>query len=210
MPRMPSIQGFTASSLSDIIVHMNIFVVNQDPVIAAQELCDKHVVKMILESAQMLSTAHRLLDGEMYTELNTRSNRRVKRWRLDDERDNIMYKVVHINHPCTVWTRECSANYKWHYRHFVALCDEFTHRYSKVHSTDKLLRGPLAELPNNIVHTKVMTKMPMAMFDECKISSDPVECYRNYYQTKQTRFNMSWTNRQVPEWFRFHDEEYVL
>lgn len=189
---------------------MNIFVVNQDPVIAAQELCDKHVVKMILESAQMLSTAHRLLDGDMYLERNDADTRNVKRWRLHDSREEILYKVVHINHPCTVWTRECSANYMWHYRHFAALCDEYTHRYSKIHSTDTLLRNALSRLPNNIRMSDTTTAMPMAMFDECKVSSDPVECYRNYYQTKQQRFRMSWTKRHVPDWFRFQDEEYVL
>ena len=86
---------------------MNIFILDEDPVVAAQAQCDKHVVKMVLESAQMLSTTHRLLG----------------------ENHQVFYKTVHKNHPCTVWTRRSSGNYLWHLEHWTALCDEYRHLY---------------------------------------------------------------------------------
>jgi len=188
---------------------MNIFYLHNDPVIAAQMQCDKHVVKMIVESAQMLSTAHRLLDGIEYFEKSA-NGRRVRRWRLDDDRENVLYKAVHMNHPCTIWTRKNSANYLWHYEHFVALCDEYTYRYGKTHLTDTQLRRPLSILPNNIQRSANITPPALAIEESCKHESDPVECYRRFYETKQTRFDMRWSKRRVPDWFHFYDEEYVL
>jgi hypothetical protein len=181
---------------------MNIFVLDKDPVKAAQLQCDKHVVKMIVESAQMLSTTHRMLDGIMSLQPSRNSSRKVKRWTLNDTRENVMYKAVHMNHPCTVWTRETSGNYRWHYAHFLALCDEYTHRYGKVHATDKLLRRALMQTPKNIPEADV-TQFALAMKaqPQCIHSEDPVKSYREFYQTKQDRFSMVWTKRQVPEWF---------
>ena len=72
---------------------MNIFYLDSDPYVAAKMHCDKHVVKMILESAQMLSTAHRVLDGDEYA----------------DERG--LYKMAHKNHPSTIWVRTSTDNY---------------------------------------------------------------------------------------------------
>ena len=173
--------------------------------------CDKHICKMIIESGQMLSTAHRVLDGTSYFGSSMSGLTTVKRYsHPDPEFDRLLYKVVHINHPSTVWTRENSANYNWHYRHFCALCDEFTYRYNKIHCTDNLLRGILSNLPVNISYAEETSKAPLAMFDECKISDDTVECYRTFYMTKQDSFNVRWTKRTVPSWFRFHDEAYVL
>ena len=190
---------------------MNIFVLDNDPRVAAQMMCDRHVVKMVIESAQMLSTAHRMLDGHLILEPSKSGKRNVKRWVLDDQDlDNNLYKAVHMNHPCSIWTRECSANYLWHYQHFVALCDEYQYRYCRTHLTDRKLRTDLSRLPVNIPYSKTTTPMRMAMFEDCKVSDDPVECYRNYYQTKQSRFSMHWTGRKVPHWFRFYNEEYVL
>lgn len=188
---------------------MNIFFIDKDPVIAAQMQCDKHVVKMIIESAQMLSTTHRMLDGVEYFDMST-GDRRIRRWRLEDEREWVMYKAVHVNHPCTVWTRDNSANYLWHYEHFVALCDEYTYRYGKTHQTDRLLRRSLARLPDNIRQSGTITQPALAIEESCKTAEDPVECYRQYYETKQNRFDMRWTRRHVPNWFHFYDEEYVL
>ena len=109
---------------------MNIFYVHEDPVIAAQMLCDKHVVKMVVESGQMLCAAH------------TGNNR----YRA---RDMGLYLPAHYMHPSTKWTRENRAQYEWHYRHFIALCDEYTHRYGKVHMTDQKLREKLSMTPLN-------------------------------------------------------------
>ena len=180
---------------------MNLFVLNENPVIAAQEQCDKHINKMVSESAQMLSTTHRMLDGTMYYELS-KNNRRVKRYKLTDLREQQLYKAVHFNHPCTVWTRESLYNYIWHYKHFIALCDEFTHRYGKVHMTDTKLRKVLMAPPFHIPNIeRTPFKLAMKSNPECMFPEDPVKSYRMYYKTKQSRFKMAWTKRDVPEWF---------
>jgi len=195
---------------------MNIFILNQDPVISAQEQCDKHVVKMIVESGQMLSTAHRLLDGELIfipvldedgnqVYLKSGKPKTKKHWQhpdLDDE----LYKAVHMGHPCTVWTMESVCNYMWHYRHFVALCDEYMYRYGKRHLTDTLLRDILRTPPANIPQVeRTPFKLAMGSNPECMMD-DPVESYRAFYQTKQDRFDMVWTNRPIPEWFEVKNE----
>lgn len=181
---------------------MNIFALDKDPIVAAQLQCNKHTVKMILESAQMLSTAQRMLDGKLQKKPSKSGKTMVKHWALPDHRDDILYKAVHINHPCTIWTRETSDNYLWHYEHFVALCDEYTHRYGKTHLSDTLLREYLSQLPNNIPDApKTPFAVAMGSNPECIVDGDPVLSYRNYYKTKQERFSMVWTNRQIPEWF---------
>ena len=179
---------------------MNIFILDNDPVIAAQMQCDKHVVKMVVESAQMLSTVHRMVDGVMERR-PSKSGSMLQYFYLDDDREDLLYKACHFNHPSTVWTRESMHNYRWHYVHFAALCDEYTYRYGKVHSTDAKLRKALSKLPQNIPIKKMTPfKLAMASFPEC-ITEDAVESYRNFYMTKQKRFTMAWTKRPQPEWF---------
>lgn len=182
---------------------MNLFVLDNNPVIAAQQQCDKHVPKMIVESAQMLSTVHRMLDGTMERRPSKSGKVQVQYWKLEDEREDILYKACHFNHPCTIWTRESMHNYRWHYLHFAALCDEYTYRYGKKHLTDTKLRGPLQKTPNSIP-VKKMTQFKLAMKSnpECMMEC-PIESYRAFYQTKQHRFNMVWTKRKVPEWFEY-------
>ena len=180
---------------------MNIFILDNDPVIAAQEQCDKHVVKMIVESAQMLSTVHRMLDGD--EERPSKSGKTmVKYWKLPDSREDILYKAVHMYHPCTVWTAECCMNYDWHYKHFIALCDEYKYRYGKEHMTYGKLATMLRNKPRNIPHEQQMTPFKLAMGSnpECMLE-DAVESYRRFYETKQERFNMVWSKRPVPKWF---------
>ena len=181
---------------------MNIFILSEDPVLAAQLQCDKHVVKMIVESAQMLSTAHRMLDGTETRKPSKSGKTMVKYW-THPTKEDLLYKAVHIGHPCTVWSMESIANYIWHYNHFVALCDEYQYRYGKVHGTDALLRDVLIEPPINIPE-KGLTPFPLAMKanPECIHPDDPVKSYRMFYQTKQDRFKMAWTKRPIPEWFQ--------
>jgi len=180
---------------------MNIFILDLDPVIAAQMQCDKHVVKMLLESAQMLSTAHRIIDGNGVRGLSKSGKRSVLKW-SHPTLDEVLYSAVHQNHPCTQWTMISKSNYQWHYAHFVALCDEYSYRYGKVHKTDGKLRDVLKFNPKNIPDLD-LTEFPLAMGDnpECKIIEDPVKSYRKFYQTKQKRFKMLWTRRKVPSWF---------
>jgi len=182
---------------------MNIFILDKDPVKAAQLQCDKHIVKMVLESAQMLSTAHRVLDGKL-TKIPSKSGKTtVKGWVLPDERDQLLYKAVHVGHPCTVWTMESNNNYTWHYVHFKALAEEFEYRYGKQHKSWVDLKDVLRELPRNIpVHYLTPFKLAMGAAPECINPSDPVGSYRAFYQTKQDRFSMDWTKRDIPEWFQ--------
>ena len=147
---------------------MNIFILHNDPVVAAQMQCDKHVPKMVVESAQMLSTAHRMLDGTVQIAPSKSGKRMVRHYRLfeDPEMDQVLYKAVHYKHPCTVWTMESSDNYLWHWKHFSALCEEFTFRFGKIHKTS-LLRSPLWTLPHNIPKGG-MTPFKLAMYSrEC-------------------------------------------
>lgn len=176
---------------------MNIFRVHNNPNIAAQFLCDRHVVKMILESAQMLSTAHRLLDGEQI--IIEENGRKKKQWiHPDPDMDENLYKAVHINHPCTVWTREGEVNYLWHLDHWIALCQEYTHRYGKTHASWTKLNKYLYRFPKNIPSGG--TPFRPAVGPE-PIGNDIVEIYRNYYKTKKDQFKMAWTGREIPSWF---------
>ena len=165
--------------------------------------CDKHVPKMVVESAQMLSTAHRMLDG-LETKKRSRSGKTMsKYYYLGYLREHHLYNAVHFNHPCTVWTRESAQNYLWHYELFISLCDEYTKRYGKLHLTDRSLREHLKPTPNNIPDIG-MTPFRLAMKSnpECMNESAPVESYRKFYMTKQQRFKMEWKNAQTPYWFQ--------
>lgn len=185
---------------------MNIFVLDSSPVLAAQYQCDKHVVKMIVESAQMLSTAHRLLDGTQSEESRINKSgktRNVKVWRLDDsELDAKLYGVTHRGHPSTLWTMESLSNYIWHYQHFCALCDEYTFRYGKKHKTDEKLRFVLDDAPQNIKDVpQTRFRLAMKSQPQCINEDDPIGSYRAFYQTKQGRFKMVWSKRGRPDWF---------
>lgn len=194
---------------AEVYYIMNLFILDLDPVSAAQQQCDKHVPKMIVESAQMLSTAHRMLDGQETRRPSKSGKTMVRYYDLylgadDLEAELLYYKAVHHKHPCTQWTMRSDSNYRWHHDHFCALCDEYTYRYGKVHKTDRLLRGPLWALPRNI-KTGPLTPFELAMKSnpECIALGDPVEAYQAFYQTKQHRFKMVWTKRDVPEWFKY-------
>ena len=188
---------------------MNIFILHEDPVIAAQMQCDKHVPKMVVESAQMLSTAHRVLDGLLVRKRSVSGKTMVKYWDLfegadDLEAEMIYYKAVHVGHPCTQWTMEADSNYRWHYDHFIALCQEFTYRYGKEHMTAVRLGSALYSTPRNIPKGP-MTPFRLAMSSnpECIFEDDPVKSYRSFYHTKQERFKMAWAKgRSQPDWFK--------
>jgi hypothetical protein len=186
---------------------MNIFILHEDPVIAAQMQCDKHIPKMVVESAQMLSTAHRVLDGKLTKRPSKSGKTMVKYWDLYEGADDLeaeltYYAAVHVGHPCTQWTMESEANYRWHYDHFIGLCDEYTYRYEKLHKTARVLGGPLYSAPRNIPKGP-MTPFRLAMGSnpECFFYHEPVRSYRAFYKTKQERFKMVWTKREMPEWF---------
>jgi hypothetical protein len=176
---------------------MNIFYIDHDPIKAAQGMVDKHVVKMILESAQLLSTAHRLLDGTQ-VEGTSKTGRKAKRWILHDGRQDVLYLATHIHHPSAVWCRQSVENYSWLVEHFFALMHEYTHRYTKKHACFGDLSFMLQSPPHKLKDYD-WTNMPCAMADEYKISDDPLTNYRNYYKIGKATMH-KWTNRQPPEW----------
>ena len=105
---------------------MNIFYLHKDPVESAKLHCDKHVCKMIIEYAQMLSTAHRMLDGKEYIS-QTLGGRRIKRWKHPNSNmEGVLYKASHINHPSAIWVRESIENYFQMYKLYMAVLAEFT------------------------------------------------------------------------------------
>lgn len=174
---------------------MNIFFIDQSPEQAAKWMVNSHVVKMILESAQLLSTAHRLLDGkETIVYIN---NRKVKRWILPDTREQYLNQVTHINHPCSKWVRETSDNYYWLFDHLVALEAEYRYRYGKIHATEA--RMPWLKLAPDNINAGLITTPPCAMPEEFKIGTDPVQNYRQYYRVGKSHLH-KWKNRDKPAW----------
>lgn len=160
---------------------MNIFVFHKCPVRSAICQPDKMLVKMVLETAQMLCTAHRELDGDTNAE------------QLG------LYQTVHVNHPCTKWARECSSNYSWLYKHFLALGNEYTNRYDKVHSSISNLASVLREYPKNIVRSTKTTEHAQAMPIIYK-HSDPRVAYRRYCIAE--KHYAKWQRgRQKPIWW---------
>ena len=165
---------------------MNIFYLNEDPKQCAREHIDKHVVKMIIEYAQLMSTAHRMLDGTEYWD-KTKAGRRIRRWKLEDRREEQLYKASHINHPDAQWVRQTTGNYAYLWQLFNALCNEYTYRYGRVHETDRKLRGVLICPPQNLKEGD-MTEPPQCMPDHCK-HSDVITAYKNYYIQEKKSFS---------------------
>ena len=176
---------------------MNIFYLDHNVTECAKMHNDKHVVKMILEYAQLLSTAHRILDGTEISVLSA-TGRKKKVWQLPDNRDSVLYSCTHANHPSAIWVRQSDKNYDWLFAMFQALMTEYTHRYDKVHATSRLEQY-LAQLPKNIPQ-KGFTEPTPAMPDEVKVPGDSIKSYRNYYINNKVHL-ASWKKRQVPEWF---------
>ena len=179
---------------------MNIFYLDNDPKTCAQMHNDKHVVKMILEYAQLLSTAHRILDGTLVEGLS-KSGRKAKRYQLPDARDGILYTATHANHPSAIWCRKGIVQYRWLHNLLIELCKEYTHRYDKTHKVER--EGLLWKLeqPPRSIHTDVFWSEPTpAMPDDYKVVGDSVASYRNYYLGDKAKMSR-WTNSPMPTWF---------
>jgi len=149
---------------------MNIFYLHSDPKVAASYFYDKHKVKMILECAQMLCTAHIALGNE-----------------------NVPYKKSHLNHPSSVWVRANNENYQWLYNHMLALGEEYTKRYKRTHLTITKCKDILAVAPLNIP-TGSFSEPPQCMPDEYKVDNDSVSAYWNYYE--QDKYKIANKNEQ--------------
>lgn len=158
---------------------MNIFYLHNRAEVAAHMHCDKHCVKMILETAQLLSTAHRVLDGNKYA-------------------DEVgLYKATHINHPSSIWVRESDENYQWTVDLLYHLCEEYFDRYQRTHKTERLLTH-LDRYPKNIPLGE-FTQPPQCMPDEYKCD-DSILAYRTYYNKDKAHF-AKWNYCDTPEWF---------
>ena len=182
---------------------MNIFYLDEDPVSAAQLMVDSHVIKMILESAQLLSTAHRILDGFEYVGVS-KSGRKIKRYELHDSREPIVYQATHVNHPSAIWSRSSVENYNWLVDHMFALMSEYKFRFNKKHKCDGELSYMVSTPPVELKEFDA-TVIPSCMDKQYIISNDPVKNYRNYYKygkkhDKRGRNMHIWTNRDTPEW----------
>jgi len=157
---------------------MNIFFLDTDPKTCAEYHCDKHVVKMILEYAQLLSTSQREIYG--------------------DKCSDYLYKSTHKNHPSSIWTRANARHYHWLYKLFYYLCGEYEKRYNKIHLTDAKLKLRLKYTPDKM-KIDFFSPPPQCMPDEHK-SDDTVQAYRNYYNVDKA-YMCKWKNTSKPEWF---------
>jgi len=156
---------------------MNIFYLDRDPVKAAQIQYNKHVVKMILESAQMLCTAH-----HHYAE------------QLVYDNEYIPYKKAHYNHPSTIWTRQNSRHYYWLFNHMLALGEEYTKRYGKKHLSITKCFDALQNCPVGMPLGGVFEEPPQCMPEEYKVVDDSVSAYWNYYE--QEKYKIKAKNEQ--------------
>ena len=161
---------------------MNIFILDKDPCISAQMMCDKHIVKMIVEGCQMLSTNHRLSGSHNVYTIPVN-----------------LYKQAFANHPCTIWARQTKENYMWLADHTLELCHEYTRRYGKIHSCEQMskwfskyypLRTPDGDL----------TPFAQAMPDEFKVHGNGVSAYRKYYIGVKFKF-AKWKYTKIPDWY---------
>jgi hypothetical protein len=188
---------------------MNIFYLDHDVRKCAEMHNDKHVVKMILEYAQLLSTTHRVLDGVLSTGISL-SGRKKTSYVLADNRDTILYSATHVNHPSCVWVRQSVHNYMWLAELLEECCKEYTHRYEKVHKVERdgLMQALKNQFPTNIPDAPFTGPTP-AMPEDVKVlreiytdryEIDSLASYRNYYIQNKTHL-ANWKKRGAPEWY---------
>ena len=170
---------------------MNIYFLDEDPKLCAQAHCDKDVIKMILEYAKIMSTAHRVLDPP-------------------SDLIEPMYKILHKNHPVAKWVRESKENYQWTYDLWFWIAKEYWWRYDKIHKTWEKLYNKLSHSPLSILNGS-FTPPPLSIPEEYKIETgnslqDTIESYRKYYIEDKSSF-AKWGGsvenmRQPPEWWK--------
>jgi hypothetical protein len=163
---------------------MNIFFLDENPKLSAQYHVDKHVVKMILETAQLLCSVHHMTDQVTY--------------KYPTSTLQVPYKLSHKNHPCAIWVRESLSNYLYLCELGLELGKEYTYRYGKKHKSIEVIEWCIVNKPN--IPDIGFTKPAMAMPDEFKVDS-VVESYRNYYMGAKKEL-ASWKKREKPLWFR--------
>ena len=160
---------------------MNIFVLDESPIISAQMQCDKHIVKMPLETAQMLCSV----------------------WHRYGEGNKVPYKEAHKNHPCTLWAGDSAENYEWLWQHGMELCFEYTRRYNKIHKCQQVIMD-LGKLHATMFYycDTNGTPHPQCMPDEYKCASDEsVLAYRKYYVNDKKDIAKWEKSRDAPDWY---------
>lgn len=157
---------------------MNIFMLDKDPRISAAYHNDKHVVKMCLEYAQILSTVHRQYGSQ-----------------IED-----LYRATHIHHPSVMWVMESRSNYAWLYEMWKYLAREYTLRYSKVHASYEKLEQYLRTPPEALKDIG-LTKLRIAIHDDRISREDPIIAYREYYKIHKRRFSTWKSPSSIPYWF---------
>jgi hypothetical protein len=158
---------------------MNIFFLSYSAKRAAWYHCNRHCVKMIVETMQMLSTCVRL---------------------LYDTDNEILYKITHVNHPTCVWVRTSKENFEWTIKFARFLCQEYTFRYNKIHKSQAILEYIISIKDLIIFENTDYTEPPLCMPDMYK-TDDLVESYRNYYLGDKSRF-AQWKIRDIPYWYK--------
>lgn len=158
---------------------MNIFILDENPELAARYHCDKHVIKMILETAQILSTVIRL-------------QRNVPV-------DISIYKVTHQNHPCVKWASKSLANMTWLFRLGVELCKEYNYRWGKYHASEPILYYCNQLMVYGEYEMNTLTAFAQAMPEYCKDPDNAVNAYRTYYIMEKKHL-LTYIKRNKPPW----------
>lgn len=156
---------------------MNIFVSSFDPEESAKALDDKRLIRMILETSQILST-NVALSGD------TRNP----------------YKPTHKNHPCTIWARTSHDNYLWLCGHLTHLCSEYTNRFGKIHKCEQYIDTFYNCSTNFVSEIEKLTTFPNCT--TFKDIPETTKAYRLYLNEKWKNDKRlpKWTNSKPPEW----------
>ncbi len=179
---------------------MNIFFLDHEVEKCAKFHNDRHVVKMITELNQILSTAHRVLDGISVIG-QSKSGRKQTQWEIQSDaiRETTLYKATHVNHPSAIWARANKENYIWASNLSIALAKEYAHRYGKLHKAEWSGLSSLLTRLTNTIETGEFFEPPLCMPEEYHVGST-VESYRNYYKIGKAHLGQ-WKNREIPDWF---------
>ena len=180
---------------------MNVFYLHEDPKRCAQMHCDAHASKMCVEYAQLLSTAHRVIDGDLWYGRTTNGRKIARYFHPQTEMQHELYLASHINHPSNIWVRTNDSNYNWLYDMWTELCNEYTHRYQRVHASFAKLEYHLIAPPAAIPVGEFTQPTPaMKSYPHCIVEGDSLTSYRNFYWEDKKSF-AKWTRREVPEWW---------